>query len=265
MASSFPAFALSVPLARSLPSSFLGVSAHLQPSSAASSSRIVRCVISNDSLAISDSESTNSVARTIIEDGADASKSSIQTLEDIEEIVALANEYNLCDLRLSDHGVSVEITRSGGRGFEDGKLASIPQPTVISAGEGMDADLLPSMGVPEADLENNVAVADFDDDASSVEQESAPAPDLSDPDTVYDSDFVVSSNRVGFFFSGAKNKPPLVNVGDHVNFNQPVCIIEQLGQQYVYLSEASGTVLKIFVEDGDSVEFGQRVMVIRPD
>ncbi|CAN8072230.1 unnamed protein product [Agarophyton chilense] len=105
------------------------------------------------------------------------------------------------------------------------------------------------------------------DAASSSAAAAAAAADAAvrDADTVYDSDFVVFSNRVGFFFLGAKNKPPLVNVGDRVDFNQAVCIIEQLGQQYVYRSEASGTVLKMFVEDGDAVEYGQQIMVIRPD
>ena len=79
------------------------------------------------------------------------------------------------------------------------------------------------------------------------------------------SDFVVTSNRVGYFYSGVKNKPPLVNVGDKIEFNKPVCVIEQLGQQYVYKSEVSGMVVNVFVEDGDPVQYDQKIMVIRPE
>lgn len=194
----------------------------------------------------------------VISPGADVAQSSIQTLTDIEEIIALVDEFDLTDFRLADKGVAVEISRAGGRGFEDGKLAR----PVQGAAEGAVVYQTQEPGVvyeDEAVTQDEGAVVDV----PAVEQ-GEPDP-TGDPDTVYDSDFVVMSNRVGFFYSGAKNKPPLVNVGDHVDFNQPVCIIEQLGQQYVYLSEASGTVNEIFVEDGDAVEYDQQVMVIRPD
>lgn len=193
----------------------------------------------------------------VISPGADVAQSSIQTLTDIEEIIALVDEFDLRDFRLADKGVAVEISRAGGRGFEDGKLAR-----PVRAAEGAVVYETQEPGVvyeDEAVTHDEGAVVDV----PTVEQ-GKPDP-TGDPDTVYDSDFVVMSNRVGFFYSGAKNKPPLVNVGDHVDFNQPVCIIEQLGQQYVYLSEASGTVNEIFVEDGDAVEYDQKVMVIRPD
>lgn len=190
----------------------------------------------------------------------DASLSAIQTMDDVEEIIALAAEFDLYDFRVEDHGVAVEISRAGGVGFEDGKLIRTTQPMAVSApGEaGVAVDKL------EAAVESDEGAVEELKSAAPEGEEKGVEGNL-DPDAVYDSDFVVKSNRVGFFYSGAKSKPPLVNVGDHVNFNQPVCIIEQLGQQYVYLSEASGTVLKVFVEDGDVVEYDQQVMVIRPD
>lgn len=189
----------------------------------------------------------------------DISKSAIQTLNDVEEIIALADEFDLFDFRIKDNGVAVEISRPGGRGFEDGKLIRQPVQGAVAV-EGYEVAEEP-VAYEEAEGEGS----DAPEEVSEAETGPEKPDSMSDPDMVYDSDFVVTSNRVGFFYSGAKNKPPLVNVGDHVDFNQPVCIIEQLGQQYVYLSEASGTVLQIFVEDGDAVEYDQQVMVIRPD
>lgn len=173
--------------------------------------------------------------------------------------MALAEQFDLRDLRIVDHGVEIEITREGGYGFEDGKLAVDKEVVqVVEQGPGVN-----HFGEEEEEEEETVMV----EEVPEVEEQllEVGEEEDKDPDMVYESDFVVTSNRVGFFFSGRKNKPPLVNVGDKVAFNQPVCIIEQLGQQYVYLSEASGTVLKIFVEDGDAVEYSQQVMVIRPD
>lgn len=195
--------------------------------------------------------------------------SAITSLEDVHELVELVEECDLQDLRIVHNGVMVEITRPGGRGFDaDGCLKE----DRVQSSE-------PARGVPEyveyAEEEPEGLVDDSDwevaDSGDGVSEEGdgevakEDAVEEKDPNTVYESDFVVTSNRVGFFFCGAKNKPPLVNLGDRVEYNQPVCIIEQLGQQYVYLSEASGTVVKVFMEDGDAVEYGTQIMIIRPD
>lgn len=181
----------------------------------------------------------------------------LTSLAEIGEITQLADEFDIADLRIECGGVTVEITRQGGRGFENGVLRQLPVPAIQPATTSNAADDMDTVDVSESVVEEEEPPA-----PKSIESE---APTPTDPNVVYDSDFVVKSNRVGYFFSGARNKPPLVNVGDHVAFNQPVCIIEQLGQQYVYLSEVSGTVTKIFVEDGDAVMFDDQVMVIRPD
>lgn len=191
-------------------------------------------------------------------------ESEVKCLADIDEIVQLIDEFDVADFRLESDGVAIEITRPGGRGFVDGVLRDAPP--AAAAGTALPAETS-WQEQQEEEWEEEAEAPMLEDVVQDV-----PASDVSeeksggaDTNVVYDSDFVVKSNRVGFFFSGARNKPPLVNVGDHVGFNQPVCIIEQLKQQYVYLSEVSGTVTKIFVEDGDSVQYDQQVMVIRPD
>lgn len=197
-------------------------------------------------------------------------ESAITSLEDVQELIELADECDLKDLRIVHNGVLVEITRPGGRGFDiDGRLKDPPRPLADSAPAFDDAEEIESMDegavFDEAEIAAQAPVANADESVQATPASPVDGAEEQDPNTVYDSDFVVTSDRVGFFFCGAKNKPPLVNVGDHVSFNQPVCIIEQLGQQYVYLSEASGNVVQVFVEDGDAVQYGTQIMVIRPD
>lgn len=199
-------------------------------------------------------------------------ESCIKSLDDISELVQVVEECGFADFRICHNGVTVEITREGGRGFDaDGCLKELPPPSyegpVQATVPDQETSMPYSQNVPESYVSE---IAESNGDTSAVTSEPEPsapvaAEEGNDPDKIYDTDFVVTSNRVGFFFSGAKNKPPLVNVNDTVAFNQPVCIIEQLGQQYVYLSEAAGKVVKILVEDGDPVEYGSQVMVIRPD
>lgn len=190
----------------------------------------------------------------------------VQSMDDVEAIISMAAELQMGDLRLSHEGVTLEVTFPGGAGFDaEGNLQVPPPPVVAAAPAAVAAtpaatyvDAPPSAEEGEADEPEAAA-------APTPKWESSSDDGATDGGGVVDSDFLVSSNRVGFFYSGAKNKPPLVNVGDHVGFNQPVCIIEQLSAQYVYKSEVSGTVVAVCLEDGDAVEYGQKLMAIRPD
>jgi len=199
------------------------------------------------------------------EDG-DTTQSVVQSMDDVEAIISMAAELQLGDVRLTHEGVTLEVTFPGGAGFDaDGNLQVPPAPVVAAA-----PAVVAAAAVPEALMEAPATDEQEEDDGESEEPappswETSSDDGASDGGGVVESDFTVSSNRVGFFFSGAKNKPPLVNVGDHVGFNQPVCIIEQLSAQYVYKSEVSGTVVAVCLEDGDPVEYGQKLMAIRPD
>lgn len=198
------------------------------------------------------------------EDG-DTSLSVVQSMEDVETIIAMAAELQLGDVRLSHEGVTLEVTFPGGAGFDaDGNLLEPPAPVEAAAAPAARA------AAPVAPLFDTAPPAEEEHEEAEAASLAPPEWETSDDGGsdsggVVESDFTVSSNRVGFFFSGAKNKPPLVNVGDHVGFNQPVCIIEQLSAQYVYKSEVSGTVVAVCLEDGDAVEYGQKLMAIRPD
>lgn len=189
------------------------------------------------------------------------------SIDEISELIEVVDQADLADFRYEHEGFSIEITRTNGLGFdEDGNLNALPEPqrqqvadpAYIEQSPIQSPAVVPSHDHDQAVIESAVS----DETPDHLDDTSGTSPS---PDEILDSDFVVTSNRVGFFFSGAKNKPPLVNLGDVVAYNQPVCIIEQLGQQYVYLSEASGKVIKLFVEDGDAVEYGTQIMVIRPD
>ncbi|GAB0491985.1 hypothetical protein MMPV_003243 [Pyropia vietnamensis] len=195
------------------------------------------------------------------DEGGDTSMSVVQSMDDVESIISLAAELQMGDLRLSHEGMVLEVTFPGGSGFDaDGNLLAPPPPAAAPE---------PATVVPTAPTTLHVDPVPVVEEEADVPEETPPSESsddsMLDSSGAVDSDFTVSSNRVGIFFSGAKNKPPLVNVGDHVSFNQPVCIIEQLSAQYVYKSEVSGTVVAVYLEDGDAVEYGQQLMAIRPD
>jgi len=75
----------------------------------------------------------------------------------------------------------------------------------------------------------------------------------------------VTSPIVGTFYrSPNPEAEPYVKVGDRVEKGQVLCIVEAMKLMNEIESDVSGTVVKIFPENGQPVEFGERLFAIRP-
>ncbi len=92
----------------------------------------------------------------------------------------------------------------------------------------------------------------------------APAPlaaDNEEPEEVGD---IVASPMVGIFYEAlAPDKPSFVELGQAVKKGDVLCIIEAMKIMNQVESEYSGVVSKIMVENGEPVEYGQPLFVIR--
>ncbi len=87
----------------------------------------------------------------------------------------------------------------------------------------------------------------------------APAAPAEDPNTVY-----VTSPFVGTFYRApAPGAEPFVSVGTVVKAGQTLCIVEAMKLMNELEADVSGTILEILVENGNSVEFGQKLFKIR--
>jgi len=74
---------------------------------------------------------------------------------------------------------------------------------------------------------------------------------------------IITSPIIGTFYSSpAPEKPAFVKVGDNVNIGDVVCIIESMKLMNEINSEFSGRVAEIYVNNGDAVEYGQKIMRI---
>ncbi|MFN5877142.1 MAG: acetyl-CoA carboxylase biotin carboxyl carrier protein, partial [Ignavibacteria bacterium] len=56
-----------------------------------------------------------------------------------------------------------------------------------------------------------------------------------------------------------------VQVGQHVNVGDTLCIVEAMKLMNEIESDVSGTIVKILVENGQPVEYNQPVFVVKPD
>ncbi len=76
---------------------------------------------------------------------------------------------------------------------------------------------------------------------------------------------IVKSPIVGTFYaSAAPNAPPFVKLGDVVQVGQVLCIIEAMKLMNEIESDVAGEVVRIYVENGQPVEYGQSLFAIKP-
>ncbi len=76
----------------------------------------------------------------------------------------------------------------------------------------------------------------------------------------------ITSPMVGTFYrSPSPESPAYVDVGDRVQNGKVVCIIEAMKLFNEIEAEISGTVAKVLVENGQPVEYGQKLMLIKKD
>jgi acetyl-CoA carboxylase biotin carboxyl carrier protein len=74
----------------------------------------------------------------------------------------------------------------------------------------------------------------------------------------------IKSPMVGTFYSaGAPDAPPFVQVGTVVDEETDVCIIEAMKVFNNIKAETRGTIAKILVENGATVEFGQVLFLVK--
>jgi acetyl-CoA carboxylase biotin carboxyl carrier protein len=75
----------------------------------------------------------------------------------------------------------------------------------------------------------------------------------------------ITSPMVGTFYrSPSPDSPPFVQVGDRVSVGQTVCIIEAMKLMNDMPAEVGGKVVKILVENGTTIEYGQPLFLVDP-
>jgi acetyl-CoA carboxylase biotin carboxyl carrier protein len=75
---------------------------------------------------------------------------------------------------------------------------------------------------------------------------------------------IISSPIVGTFYrSPSPTTDPFVKIGDVIEAGKTLCIIEAMKLMNEITSDATGTVAKIFVENGQPVEYGQPLFGIK--
>ena len=149
-----------------------------------------------------------------------------KNLEEIKEIIELAQEHNLSEFEIEKEGIRLRFKREDSHDQGDVTAVSASAPAPIAA----------------KPVE------------SSVETDVDESTDLS----------VVKSPIVGTFYrSPDPEATSFVEVGDKVGKGQVLCIIEAMKLMNEITSEDDGEITKIFIENGQSVQYGDQLFSIR--
>lgn len=75
----------------------------------------------------------------------------------------------------------------------------------------------------------------------------------------------IKSPMVGTFYAAPKQgEQPFVSVGSAVNEESDVCIIEAMKVFNVIKAETTGTIAKVLIQDGQPVEHGTVLFLVKP-
>ena len=162
-------------------------------------------------------------------------------LKEIQELIDLLIEREVGEFELEKEGMRIRILRQSPTG-----AAPVPLSPANSHGDPAWPPVEP-VARPAAAMSQEPA---------------APAPQ---PESSSEDMHVLKSPIVGTFFAApSPDAPPFVNVGDRVHVGQVLCIVEAMKLMNEIESEFSGEIVRIHVENGQPVEYGQPLYTIKP-
>jgi len=98
--------------------------------------------------------------------------------------------------------------------------------------------------------------------AAPVQTQDAPAANANAEESKF---IEITSPIIGTFYrKPSPDKPVFVEVGDNVSTNTVVCMVEAMKLFNEIEAEVTGKIVKILVDDGTPVEFGQPLFLVDP-
>ncbi len=92
-----------------------------------------------------------------------------------------------------------------------------------------------------------------------------PPPKAEEPTSASNGYVAVTSPMVGTFYRATSpTAPPFVDIGDRIAIGQTVCIIEAMKLMNDMPAEVSGKIVKVCVDNGTTVEYGQTLFLVDP-
>ena len=153
-------------------------------------------------------------------------------VEEIKELMTLFNESNMTEFHLSNEEFEVQFS----------KREEYPQ--VVS-----------NAVAPVANVASSVEAAPVSVSSSAETQET--------PQVATDAKYITSPIVGVVYLQSSPDADPFVQVGKQITSNDTVCIVEAMKIMNEIKSDFNGEVVEVLVENGQMVDFGQKLFAIR--
>ena len=154
-------------------------------------------------------------------------------MDELRELMELVTEQGYTEFEFENENIRVRLSKATA-------IAAPPQTTPVNFAASSTANQ-PATGVPAPASEPSTPTAESDDGVHKI-----------------------TSPIVGTFYrSPGPDKEPYVKEGSKVTPETVVCIVEAMKLMNEIQAEVTGEVVKIYVENGQAVEFGQALFGIR--
>ena len=155
-------------------------------------------------------------------------------LKKIKELIEIMKQNGLVELEIKQDDQKISLKRSQPQPPANPVITSLPILNHKSVSSPATAQDTTAASQSEASIEDNLVT--------------------------------ITSPIVGTFY--AKPSPdsePFVEMGSSVGPQTVVCIIEAMKVMNEIKAETSGTIVELFVNDGQAVEYGQVLFKVKPD
>jgi acetyl-CoA carboxylase biotin carboxyl carrier protein len=157
------------------------------------------------------------------------------TLDEIKQLIEFIKGQELTEFELEQDGFKIRIKSGQGH-----NVAAVPH---LSASMPMMAPQMAPIAAASAPAAPPAAAADDDGGEQCI----------------------MKSPIVGTFYRAAEpGAKEFVSVGDTVRKGQVLCIIEAMKLMNEIDSEYDGEVTSIYIENGQAVQYGERLFAIKP-
>lgn len=165
-------------------------------------------------------------------------------VEQVLQLIQAVSDSELTEFKYEEDGVKLSLKKT------EGKIVQVQAPVAAPAVVQAAPAVIPAAPAATAPLAPAPEAAPAAGEASAAEE--APAGNI------------VKSPLVGTFYAApAEDAEPFVKVGDSVKEGQVLAIVEAMKLMNEIESDFTGTVAEILVENGQAVEYGQPLFVIK--
>jgi len=164
-------------------------------------------------------------------------------LKDIEDLLDLLAGREITEFEMEQQGVKIRIKRGNAHAGNPGPIESYLSPSSLPAMPPVPAAPSPYAAPP-----------------TPIPQGAPPVEPAESAEGLY----IQKSPIVGTFYgTPSPNAPAFVKLGDEVQAGQVLCIIEAMKLMNELESEVAGQIVRIYVENGQPVEYGQSLFAIK--